>query len=133
MADSDKLTNEEAASHMQLYISYHANVMPESNFDNAFSRAVEVRSAQISSPGVTAKAVFAWKIPKNYSNSSSEPRTTHGGAIATFFDWTTSMVVVACNMPGWETTGLTRRLDVTYFKPVVEVDDLLRRSARDGH
>lgn len=42
-----------------------------------------------------------------------------------FFDLTTSLTIVACNFPGWESTGMSRRLDVTYLRPPVEGDDVL--------
>lgn len=45
-----------------------------------------------------------------------------------FFDLPTSITIVACNFSGWESTGMTRRLDVTYLKPPVEGDDLILES-----
>lgn len=121
----DKLNAEEAVNTMQAYIDFYANGMPEDNFDTAFNKSIKVRSAVVQAPGVTAKAVFAFTIPRQYSNTPAGPQTSHGGAIATFFDITTSMTIVANNFPGWESTGVTRNLSVQYFKPPVEGDDVV--------
>lgn len=118
----DKLTAEEAVSNMQAYIDYHAAGMPAANFDTAFNKSIKVLSAVVQSAGVTAKAVFAFTIPHGYSNTPAGPQTTHGGAIATFFDITTSMAILANDFPGWESTGVTRNLAVQYFKPPLEGD-----------
>ena len=120
-------TNEEAARYMQGFLTQHAKQMPKESFDTAFNENVRVRSATVQSPSVTAKAVFAFTIPPNYSNQPpGRTQTTQGGAVAIFFDITTSVAIIASNFSLWDTTtGVTRRLDITYFKPPVEGDEAL--------
>ncbi|KAI5369481.1 Putative Thioesterase domain, HotDog domain superfamily, acyl-coenzyme A thioesterase 13 [Septoria linicola] len=123
----DKLSNEEAAERMQDFIDAHASIIGENNFDKIFYDSLRVRSATISGPGVSAKAVFECRIPPTYTNQprDSDKKTSHGGAIATFFDMTTSMAIIACNFPAWLSTGASRKLEVTYLKPPVEGDQVL--------
>jgi acyl-coenzyme A thioesterase 13 len=42
-----------------------------------------------------------------------------------FFDMTTSLAIIGCNFPGWESLGASRNLNVTYLKPPVEGDDCI--------
>lgn len=121
----ENFTAEEAQNRIEAFVAYHTNGMPEDNFDTTFNRTLKVRSVVVQAPGVTAKAVFAFKIPRQYSNTPAGPQTIHGGAIATFFDITTSMAIVCNNFPGWESLGVSRNLNVSYFKPPLEGDDVL--------
>jgi acyl-coenzyme A thioesterase 13 len=123
--DDDKLTAEQAVSNMQAFIDYHTGGMPEDNFDTTFNKSLKARSAVVKAPGVNAKAVFEFTIPRGYSNTPVGPQTSHGGAIATFFDITTSMAICACDVPGWQSTGVSRNLAVTYYKPPVEGDAVI--------
>jgi acyl-coenzyme A thioesterase 13 len=123
--DDDKLTVEGAVSMMQAFIDFHTAGMPEDNFDTTFNKTLKVRTAVLKAPGVSAKAVFEFKIPRQYSNTPAGPQTIHGGAIATFFDITTSMAICACDVPGWQSTGVSRNLAVTYYKPPLEGDDCI--------
>lgn len=123
------LTNREAADAMQSFVDIHRSRVHPQNFDKSFYDALSVRSATVSksSGGTPAQAIFHCKIPPLYSNqpADSENKTTHGAAITTFFDMTTSLAIVAANSPGWGSTGVSRRLDVTYLKPPVEGEDVL--------
>ena len=103
------LNDEEAAERMQDFIDAHASIIGEDNFDKKFYDSLRVRSATVAKPGVSAKAVFASKLPPTYTNQSrdSDRKTSHGGAIAMFFDMTTSMVIEACNFPIWIGTGVS--------------------------
>lgn len=102
------LNDEEAAERMQQFIDGHAHFIGEDNFDKRFYDSLRVRSATVAAPGVSAKAVFECKIPPTYTNQhkDSDRKTSHGGAIAMFFDMTTSMVIEACNFPTWIGTGV---------------------------
>lgn len=117
---------------MQLYLDDHVKSTPKDNFDNAFYRACTVRSATIQSKeaNISAKCVVHFKVPPLYSNQQTgrTPRTTHGAGVAVFFDLPTSMAIVATNFPGWESTGTSRRLDITYLRPPVEGEDVLIES-----
>lgn len=120
----EPLTNEDARSYMQAFIDYHANHISDTNFDKAFYKSVTVRSAvvQDKSRGIPAQATFSFKVPATYTNQpeGSSRLTTHGGAIAMFFDMLTSMAIIASNTAGWESTGVSRGLSVTYLRPPVE-------------
>lgn len=120
----DPLTNDQARESMQAFLEYHANNISESNFDRAFYKSCTTRSAivQDKAKNIPAQATFAFNIPATYTNQpkGSSKLTTHGGAIATFFDMTTSLAIMACNMEGWESTGVSRGLSVTYLRPPVE-------------
>ncbi|KJY00968.1 hypothetical protein TI39_contig307g00065 [Zymoseptoria brevis] len=122
-----KLNDQEAAELMQGFIDYHASAIGKSNYDRLFYESLKARSARVQAPGVRASAVFAFKIPPTYTNQpeGSEVLTTHGGAIAMFFDMTTSLAILGCNFPGWESMGASRDLNVSYLKPPVEGDDCL--------
>lgn len=121
----ESLTNEEARDYMQVFLDYHGNSISESNFDRTFYKSLTARSAVVldKARGIPAQATFSFKVPPTYSNQpeGSEKLTTHGGAIATFFDMTTSLAILACNAEGWGTsTGVSRGLSVSYLRPPVE-------------
>jgi acyl-coenzyme A thioesterase 13 len=122
-----KLNDQEAAELMQGFIDYHASAIAKNNYDRLFYESLKTRSATVQAPGVRASATFAFKIPPTYTNQpeGSPMPTTHGGAIAMFFDMTTSLAIVGCNFTGWESMGASRDLNVTYLKPPVEGDDCI--------
>lgn len=118
------LSNEDARERMQAFLEYHANSISDTNFDRAFYKAVTTRSAvvQDKSRRIPAQATFSFKVPSTYTNQpeGSSRLTTHGGAIALFFDMLTSLAIIASNFEGWESTGVSRGLSVTYLRPPVE-------------
>lgn len=120
----EPLSSEQAREYIQTFMDYHADNIAKSNFDRAFCKSVTTRSAvvQDKSRGIPAQATFAFNVPATYTNQpeGSSSLTTHGGAIATFFDMTTSLAIIACNMEGWESLGVSRGLSVTYLRPPVE-------------
>jgi len=120
----EPLNNEQARECMQTFMEYFASNISESNFDRAFCKSVRTRSAVVQDKGrgIPAQATFAFNVPSTYSNQpeGSSRLTTHGGAIATFFDMTTSLAIIACNMAGWQSLGVSRGLSVTYLRPPVE-------------
>lgn len=115
---------------MQWFNDSHVSVIPETNYDAPFMKSLKVLSATSQTSTETAKATFRFKVPPNLSNqpTGKQPQTTHGGAFGMFFDLPTSMTIMACNFAGWESTGMTRRLDVTFLTPPVEGDDVLIES-----
>lgn len=128
----DALDNEEAAERMQDFIDAHASIIGEDNFDKIFYDSLRVRSATISGPGVSAKAVFECKIPPTYTNQprDSDKKTSHGGAIATFFDMTTSMAIIACNFPAWLSTGVSQGVRRLIHK--FQTDQILSRRPQES-
>lgn len=63
-------------------------------------------------PSVT----FSFTAQPHHSNGSEN---MHGGAIATLFDWSTSMPLAIVCKPGyWSFLGVTRTLNVTYLRPL---------------
>lgn len=124
------LNDSQARTLMQWFQDSHADSVPQTNYDVAFMRSTTVRSATVQTPTTPAKAVFHFKVPPNYSNQpiGKHPQTTHGGAFGMFFDLPTSLTIIGCNFAGWESTGMTRRLDVTFLRPPVEGDDILIES-----
>ncbi|EME49885.1 hypothetical protein DOTSEDRAFT_164680 [Dothistroma septosporum NZE10] len=124
------LSQPQATKLMQFYIDSHAKSIPKDNFDRPLYESLQVLDCTLHSPGITAKSTIRLKVPPNLSNQQEgkTPRNTHGGAIPMMFDLPTSITIVACNFSNWESTGMTRRLDVTYLKPPVEGDDVILES-----
>ena len=113
--------NESAKARMQAFIAGYAKVMPTTNFDIPFTNSVSVLSAVFDSPpNKTAKASFAFTIPKRYINNPGPGREIHGGAIATFFDNITSTALLACR--DYWGQGVSRNMNVTYSRPPREGD-----------
>jgi acyl-coenzyme A thioesterase 13 len=107
-----------AADKIRSYVSAYADSMPPENIDGSFIRQSVLSSATVESDTSNAKAVWKIDVPVLCSNNRTT-KNTHGGAIATFFDNATSMAVFACKN-AWEDSGVTRSLNVTYFRPPVE-------------
>lgn len=118
------LNSEDARENMQSFLRYHANSISKTNFDRAFYKSVTTRSAVVmdKARGIPAQAVFSFNVPATYTNQpeGSSRLTTHGGAIAMFFDMLTSLAIMACDFEGWESTGVSRGLSVTYLRPPIE-------------
>jgi acyl-coenzyme A thioesterase 13 len=107
-----------AADKIRTYIGAYADSMPLDNIDSGFVRHATLKSVTEGSDTNNAKIVWSLVIPPLCGNHPVA-KTIHGGAIATFFDNATSMAVFACKKP-WEHSGVTRNLNVTYFRPPVE-------------
>ncbi|PVI06570.1 Thioesterase/thiol ester dehydrase-isomerase [Periconia macrospinosa] len=53
----------------------------------------------------------------------------HGGAVALIFDITTSTAIIALSQPGfWDAGHVSRNLNCTYLRPVVEGQKILVES-----
>jgi len=102
--------------------SYGAK-QPVNNFDAAFIRASKITSVTSETSTSNAKVTYSLAIPPLYANNPVA-KTTHGGAIATWFDMATSMAIIACKNTWEEGTGVTRNLNVTYFRPPVEGEEI---------
>jgi len=110
-----------AATIRKFFHSYATN-MPPNNFDAGFVRAAELTSVVAETDTNNAKITYSLAIPPLCTNNSTA-KTIHGGAVATFFDMATSMTIIACKNP-WEDTGVTRNLNVTYFRPPMEGEQI---------
>lgn len=100
------------------YVSAYADSMPPENVDGSFIRQSVLTSVTAETDASNAKATFTIAVPPFCSNNRVT-KNMHGGAVATFFDNATSMAVFACRN-AWEDSGVTRNLNVTYFRPAVE-------------
>lgn len=59
---------------------------------------------------------FSYVVQPNHCNRLLN---LHGGASATLFDYLTTMAIAAVNRPDfWKYMGVSRTLNVTYFRPV---------------
>ncbi|KAK4540043.1 hypothetical protein LTR36_009859 [Oleoguttula mirabilis] len=124
MATPNPQTDEEARALMHRLIKTYSAASPRDNFDNAFNRAAACTAASLETATTAAKATVAFTIPPGlYGNNPASPTgasSVHGGAIATFFDNSTSLPMLAV-LPGkrWAGgfSGVTRNLSVTYFRP----------------
>lgn len=68
-------------------------------------------SAALPHPSVT----FSFTVDEIHNNNAGN---MHGGAVASLFDWATTMPLAMVAKPGfWSFMGVTRRLDVTYLRP----------------
>lgn len=124
MAFTKPETDEEARVAMHHFIKSYSAVSPYGNFDNAFNRAVSCTSATLETDTTPAKATFAFTIPPLYGNNPTA-KSVHGGAIATFFDNSTSLPMLAVRRWWGGYSGVTRNLSVTYFRPAHIGDQVL--------
>lgn len=106
------------AAKIRKYVSAYADSMPPENVDGSFIRQSVLTSVTAETDTSNAKAIFTIAVPPFCSNNRVT-KNMHGGAVATFFDNATSMAVFACRN-AWEDSGVTRNLNVTYFRPAVE-------------
>lgn len=109
-----------AADKIRSYIGAYADSMPPENIDGSFIRQAVLSSVTTESDASNGKIVWSLVIPPLCSNNRVT-KNIHGGAVATFFDNATSMAVFACKND-WGHSGVTRNLNVTYFRPPVEGD-----------
>lgn len=80
---------------------------------------VQSASASMPHPSVT----FTYTVQPNHCNRLGN---LHGGAAATLFDFCTTMALALVNRPGfWQYLGVTRTLNVTYFRPVPDGAEVL--------
>jgi acyl-coenzyme A thioesterase 13 len=101
------------------FLKSYGSKMPPNNFDSGFIRASSITSVSAGTDTSNARITYSLTIPPLYANNPIA-KTTHGGAIATWFDMATSMAVIACKNTWEEGTGVTRNLNVTYLRPPVE-------------
>ncbi|PHH87603.1 hypothetical protein CDD83_8656 [Cordyceps sp. RAO-2017] len=58
---------------------------------------------------------FAYTVQSDHCNRL---QSLHGGAVATLFDFCTTMALAIVNRPGfWQFLGVSRSLNVTYLRP----------------
>jgi acyl-coenzyme A thioesterase 13 len=111
-----------AADKIRSYVGAYADSMPIENIDGSFVRNATLSSVTRESDASNAKITWSLVVPLLVSNNRFT-KSTHGGAIATFFDNGTSMAIFACKN-AWEHTGVTRNLNVTYFRPPIEGEQI---------
>jgi acyl-coenzyme A thioesterase 13 len=119
-------TDKSAADKIRSYLGAYAASMPPNNIDGSFIRQAVLTSVTTESETSNAKAIWSLVIPPLCSNNRVS-KNIHGGAVATFFDNATSMAVFACKN-AWEDSGVTRNLNVTYFRPPVEGETIMIES-----
>ncbi|KAK3066436.1 hypothetical protein LTR53_017218, partial [Teratosphaeriaceae sp. CCFEE 6253] len=120
-------TNAEAVDLINRFVQGYAAAMPPTNFDQPFNRACRCVAATLESPISPATATFHLTIPPTYLNSPDPASPTiHGGAMAQWFDATTSMPLL-CVRKVWAETwsGVTRSLSVTYLRPPKEGEEIV--------
>lgn len=110
------------AEKIRTFVRKHAESMDPQNIDGAFMRQAVVSSVTCESEESNAKLIWTLAIPTLYRNNPIV-KSIHGGATATMFDNGTSMAILACKN-GWEDTGVTRNLNVTYFRPPFEGEQI---------
>jgi acyl-coenzyme A thioesterase 13 len=110
------------AATIDKFLKGYGAKMPPDNFDAAFVRAAKITSVTAETHTNNAKMTYSLVIPPSYSNNQTA-KTTHGGAMATWFDMATSMAIIGCKNT-WEDTGVTRNLNVTYFRPPIEGEEI---------
>lgn len=118
----DSETDKAIAATIRKFFKSYADNMPSDNFDSGFIRAASLTSVAAETDTNNAKITYSLAIPPLCSNNRVA-KTIHGGAVATFFDMATSMAVIACK-DTWEDTGVTRNLNVTYFRPPIEGEQI---------
>ena len=92
----------EAVDLINGFIRGYAAAMPSNNFDQSFCRACICVAATIETPALPATATFHVTIPETYTNNPNPSNpTTHGGAMAQWFDSTTSMPLL-CVKNVWD-------------------------------
>ncbi|KAM4057000.1 thioesterase superfamily protein [Hirsutella rhossiliensis] len=80
---------------------------------------VQSTSPSMPHPSVT----FTYTVQSDHCNRL---QSLHGGAAATLFDFCTTMPLALVNRPGfWQFLGVTRTLNVTYFRPARAGEEVL--------
>lgn len=115
---TSKTANMSVEDKINAFTKAYGDAMPLENIDRGFVRHATLKSVTEESDTNNAKMVWSLTIPPLCGNSPFA-KTIHGGAIATFFDNATSMAVFA-SKNHWGHSGVTRNLNVTYFRPPLE-------------
>ena len=114
MAATTAATDERARKRVESLVTAYNKAMPATNFDLPFTKTIQVVSAKADvPPNATATATFTGTIPIEYVNNHGPGREIHGGAVAMFFDNTTSCALLACSRYWGQ--GVTRSMNVQYF------------------
>lgn len=108
--------NEIAKNRLENYRMGTVNVTPHTNFDSELWRAIKIVSASLDENEKTGTAQYSLVVPDRYCNYTGY---VHGGATATMLDGlqmcTQSLIM---SQEHWQHGGVTRNLQVTYFKPL---------------
>ncbi|OAA62322.1 Thioesterase superfamily [Cordyceps fumosorosea ARSEF 2679] len=96
---------------IQMFLDFASK--SDTNWQSRISPYVKLLSVRASGPHPSV--TFSFIVDECHNNASGN---MHGGAVATLFDWATSMPLALVCRPGhWSYMGVSRNLDVSYLRP----------------